>query len=234
MMPDRDGRRDERGMNAQSKAPGRSETASRAATLPLVGSELAFDFTNTASGRGGAGQADHLGAAEHVVAWSRHAKVLTQEDGAAIERMIAGKPALGRDLLRRARELREVIHRIGSAIAHGGQPGAADTDSLARVHAACVARARLTPFRGNFVWSWRPAEGVAEAILGPIALSALTLLAQSDVSRIKQCAGDHCGWLFFDTTKNKQRRWCEMEVCGNRAKQKAHRARLATRAQIGG
>ena len=47
-----------------------------------------------------------------------------------------------------------------------------------------------------------------------------------DVSRIKQCSGDHCGWLFFDTTKNKQRRWCEMDVCGNRAKQKAHRARI--------
>jgi predicted RNA-binding Zn ribbon-like protein len=98
-----------------------------------------------------------------------------------------------------------------------------------------VAAAKLAPFRGNFVWSWRPADGLVEAILGPITLSALTLLVQSDVSRIKQCAGDHCGWLFFDTTKNKQRRWCEMEVCGNRAKQKAHRARLnATRTQLGG
>ena len=52
------------------------------------------------------------------------------------------------------------------------------------------------------------------------ALSALTLLTQADLSRIKQCQGDHCGWLFLDTTKNKSRRWCEMEVCGNRAKQK--------------
>jgi predicted RNA-binding Zn ribbon-like protein len=31
--------------------------------------------------------------------------------------------------------------------------------------------------------------------------------------------------LFFDATKNKRRRWCEMEVCGNRAKQKRRRAR---------
>lgn len=221
-------------MNALSKVPAQTEPASRAATLPLVGSDLAFDFTNTASGRGSAAQTDHLGTPEHVVAWSRHAKVLTPEDGGVVERMIAGRPALGRDLLRRARELREVIYRIGTAIAHGELPESADTDKLARIHAGCVARAKLTPFRGNFVWSWRPADGLTEAILGPIGLSALTLLAQSDVSRIKQCAGDHCGWLFFDTTKNKQRRWCEMEVCGNRAKQKAHRARQATRAQLGG
>jgi predicted RNA-binding Zn ribbon-like protein len=198
----------------------------RAGTLPLIGSDLAFDFTNTASGRDTPLHQDHLQAPEHVITWSRHAKVLTPEDGAAIERLIAGKPSLGRDLLARAHQLREVIYRIGTAIAYGEMPAASDTDALGRIHAACVARARLTPFRGNFVWSWRPTDGFAEAILGPIALSALTLLAQSDVSRIKQCTGDHCGWLFFDTTKNKQRRWCEMEVCGNRAKQKAHRARL--------
>ena len=47
-----------------------------------------------------------------------------------------------------------------------------------------------------------------------------TLLQQADLARVKQCAGEKCGWLFFDATKNKSRRWCEMEVCGNRAKQK--------------
>jgi len=123
--------------------------------------------------------------------------------------MIAGKPSLGRDLLARARQLPRSFYRIGAAIAHGQLPATSDTDTLARIHAVCVARARLTPFRGNFVWSWRPADGFAEAILGPIALSALTMLAQSDVSRIKQCAGDHCGWLVLRRHQDKQRRWCE-------------------------
>jgi predicted RNA-binding Zn ribbon-like protein len=210
------------------------ETPSRAANLPLVGSDLAFDFTNTSSGRSTPAQQEHLRAPEHVIAWSRHAKLLAPEDGETARALIAASPKLGRKLLARALELRETIYRIGSAIAQRDAPPPADTDALARIHAACVASAKLAPFRGNFVWSWRPADGLVEAILGPITLSALTLLVQSDVSRIKQCAGDHCGWLFFDTTKNKQRRWCEMEVCGNRAKQKAHRARLsATRAQLG-
>jgi predicted RNA-binding Zn ribbon-like protein len=210
-----------------------AEVASRAGSLSLIGSDLAFDFTNTASGRGTLHHLDHLRMPEHVLAWARHAKVLTPEDGDIIERAIADSQKLGRELLVRALALREVIYSIGSAIAHGAAPPAADTDALGGIHAACVTHAKLTPFRGNFVWSWRPADGVVETILGPIALSALTLLTQSDVSRIKQCgSGDRCGWLFFDATKNKQRRWCEMEICGNRAKQKAHRARLAaTRAQ---
>jgi predicted RNA-binding Zn ribbon-like protein len=198
---------------------------SRAATLPLVGSELAFDFANTCSGRGGPEQKEHLRAPEHVIAWSRHAKILTPADGAIAAQLLAASPELGAELLNRALALRDTVFRIGSAIAHGDRPDASDTDALARCHAACIARARLTPFQANFVWLWSPREGLVEAVLGPITLSALTMLAQADVSRIKQCSGEHCGWLFFDTTKNKRRRWCEMQVCGNRAKQKAHRAR---------
>jgi predicted RNA-binding Zn ribbon-like protein len=76
-----------------------------------------------------------------------------------------------------------------------------------------------------FIWSWNPRHDVQTAILGPITLSALTLLMETDLSRTKRCAGQECGWLFFDTTKNKRRRWCEMRVCGNRAKVRAARAR---------
>ena len=43
--------------------------------------------------------------------------------------------------------------------------------------------------------------------------------------RIRECGGHACGWLFYDRSKNNRRRWCEMEVCGNRAKQR----RLAAR-----
>src|SRR5262249_26037791 len=108
--------------------------------------------------------------------------------------------------------------RVGVACARGERPRKDDVDALAHAHAACVAGARLAPHEANFAWVWHPEDGIVEAILGPIALSALTTLLQSDLTRVKQCSGEHCGWLFFDTTKNKRRRWCEMEVCGNRAK----------------
>jgi len=78
---------------------------------------------------------------------------------------------------------------------------------------------------GVFIWVWDPRRDIQAAILGPITLSALTLLMEKDLSRTKRCAGQECGWLFFDTTKNKRRRWCEMRVCGNRAKVRAARTR---------
>ena len=61
-------------------------------------------------------------------------------------------------------------------------------------------------------------------MLGPIAASAMAIITQADRARLKQCPGHHCGWLFIDTTKSNNRRWCEMEVCGKRAKQNRRRA----------
>ena len=78
---------------------------------------------------------------------------------------------------------------------------------------------------GSYIWVWDPRRDIQAAILGPITLSALTLLMNKDLLRTKRCAGQECGWLFLDTTKNNRRRWCEMRVCGNRAKVRAARER---------
>jgi predicted RNA-binding Zn ribbon-like protein len=200
---------------------------SRAATLALVGGELAFDLANTASGRGGPRAQDHLRAAEHVVLWARHAGILT-DAGARMLRRLAARPRLAASLLARTRELRALVYEIGTALAGGSAPREAQLDRLARVHAQALARARLAGDAAGFAWRWDVTQAPVEAILGPVTLSAIGLLTRAERARIKQCAGDHCGWLFLDTTKNNRRRWCEMEVCGNRAKQKRLRSRRQT------
>ncbi|HUI18441.1 MAG TPA: CGNR zinc finger domain-containing protein [Alphaproteobacteria bacterium] len=203
--------------------------ASRAGTLPLIGNELALDLANTASGRGSSTYADHLQRAEHVVAWARNAQALSPSDGERLQAILAANPKLAQRLVKRTLELREAVYAIGESIAAKRGAEAAAVEQLKRVHAECLARAKLVPDGATFVWAWDPAEGPIEAVLGPVTLSALTLLTQADLTRIKQCRGDRCGWLFFDTTKNKSRRWCEMEVCGNRAKQRRFHRRRAGR-----
>jgi predicted RNA-binding Zn ribbon-like protein len=47
------------------------------------------------------------------------------------------------------------------------------------------------------------------------------------------CPGEGCGWLFFDASKNRSRRWCAMEDCGNRAKARRHYRRSRARNQSG-
>jgi predicted RNA-binding Zn ribbon-like protein len=65
-----------------------------------------------------------------------------------------------------------------------------------------------------------------ESLLTPIAEAMAKLLAEEDLTDVKACEGPTCTLLFADRTRGRSRRWCSMEVCGNRAKQIAHRHRL--------
>jgi predicted RNA-binding Zn ribbon-like protein len=51
-------------------------------------------------------------------------------------------------------------------------------------------------------------------------------MTSENYQRVGQCADvDGCGWLFVDTSKNHSRRWCDINDCGNRAKQRRYQKR---------
>ena len=63
-----------------------------------------------------------------------------------------------------------------------------------------------------------------------LALATTALDATSlDRSRVRRCGSPRCVLLYYDTTKNRSRRWCDMAVCGNRAKANAHYRRAKHR-----
>jgi predicted RNA-binding Zn ribbon-like protein len=198
---------------------------SRAGSLALVGGNPALDFANTESGRGTEGHQNHLREPGNVAAWAEHAGALLGEDVRRLRAELSAEPELGATLLSRALELRSMIQEVGSAIAEGRAPPEADLSRLSNLHVSYLGRAVLVANGGTCRWRWRVEESPVAATLGPIALAAVKLFTEGDFQRIKQCGGHACGWLFYDSTKNNSRRWCEMEVCGNRAKQK----RLAAR-----
>ncbi|WP_342361576.1 CGNR zinc finger domain-containing protein [Terrarubrum flagellatum] len=197
----------------------------RAGSLDLIGGALALDFANTSSGRGGPQHLDHLRAAADVVVWARHVGAIGEAAAALLEKALAsGDPRLA-ELLPQALALREAIHRVGGAIASKAKPDPADLEILHQAVARAVAGAKLAPSGDGYRWTFESGEPRIESVLGPIALSAVGLLRDGDLSRLKKCGGEHCGWLFFDLTKNKSRRWCEMSVCGNRSKARTRRMR---------
>ena len=57
-----------------------------------------------------------------------------------------------------------------------------------------------------------------ERILAEIARAAGDLLTSDALNRVRQCSNPNCSWLFVDTSRAGRRRWCDMKVCGNRAK----------------
>jgi predicted RNA-binding Zn ribbon-like protein len=67
-----------------------------------------------------------------------------------------------------------------------------------------------------------------DALLYPVAEALAHLVTSADFTDVKHCEGPNCTLHFLDTTRDRRRRWCSMAVCGNRAKQAAHRLRKAT------
>jgi predicted RNA-binding Zn ribbon-like protein len=65
-----------------------------------------------------------------------------------------------------------------------------------------------------------------EALLLPIGEALARFVCTEDFSNVKACEGPACTLLFADHTRGRGRRWCSMALCGNRAKQAAHRHRL--------
>ncbi|HET6807321.1 MAG TPA: ABATE domain-containing protein [Frateuria sp.] len=68
-----------------------------------------------------------------------------------------------------------------------------------------------------------------EALLLPIAEAIARVVCDEDFSYVKACEGPTCTLLFADHTRGRARRWCSMALCGNRAKQAAHRNRRKAR-----
>jgi predicted RNA-binding Zn ribbon-like protein len=65
-----------------------------------------------------------------------------------------------------------------------------------------------------------------EALLLPIGEALAKFLCEEDFSNVRACEGPACTLMFADHTRGRARRWCSMAICGNRAKQAAHRHRL--------
>lgn len=90
-----------------------------------------------------------------------------------------------------------------------------------------VKRDRLRDDPGHGALAWRALRRwrSADSLLLPIARAIGDLICNEDFVQVKACEGAACTLLFLDRTHGHARRWCSMAVCGNRAKQAAHRAR---------
>ncbi|WP_282087196.1 CGNR zinc finger domain-containing protein [Streptomyces tendae] len=115
-----------------------------------------------------------------------------------------------------ARELREAVHAAATAAAtEAPLPVSAVrviNDRSARGGAVAV----LTP-EGERHWRLGPASGVEDA-LGVIAADAISVIAGERDGRLALCASPTCRAAFFDTSRSRTRRWCDMNTCGNREK----------------
>ena len=185
-----------------------------AAELPFVGGHLALDFVNTAEERGHPDADDVLRTPADLRIWGRRAGVLT----AAPPRNADAEELI------RAIAARELLHALLEARIQRTAPARAQLAELSELVAEAYAAAVLTPAAtGGVEWRW-PADDLA-SVRHVAVTSGAELLKSEPNARLKRCPGDHCGWLFLDTSKRGNRRWCSMRECGQEAKDEQRRTR---------
>jgi predicted RNA-binding Zn ribbon-like protein len=133
-----------------------------------------------------------------------------------------------------ARELRESIHLAATAAAIDDALPASAVEVINGCSADGRAAAILT-LEGQRRWRLSSPSRVEDA-LGVIAADAISVIAGERDGRLALCASPTCRAAFFDTSRSRTRRWCDMNTCGNREKKarfKANQRRSERGAQNG-
>jgi predicted RNA-binding Zn ribbon-like protein len=177
----------------------------------FIGGLYCLDFCNTVDHRHQPPEYDLLPDGKTVLDWGR----------------ASGTPGLGGRTapsssaapMARVRKVRDRIYGVLAPLAHAKTPTKAALSAFNELLREASGKSELTRNGGAFQLAC-PAEDPVENILCHAVRSAAELLLANETDRIRECSG--CGWLFYDVTRNRSRRWCNMAVCGNRAKARRH------------
>ena len=116
--------------------------------------------------------------------------------------------------------LRSAIARSAIAASRDEAPAAEDVDVINLF----AATPDIPPaLEGGSRQAGRTRARAGQA-LSAMAREAVGLFDEEQRERVRECAADDCGLVFYDESRSNNRRWCSMKRCGNRAKVRTHRA----------
>jgi predicted RNA-binding Zn ribbon-like protein len=189
-----------------------------------IGGHPALDLCNTVSWRlDPARRIERLVTAQTLVDW--FCTITAWPDHQHLSRQLLDQPESAERCLHLVRWLRAATTRLLDARLGHATMQSDDIDVIAAAWRDALAVAR-TPTELPLTWTIEP---TSPARLGQaIALSVAELVHRPDLSGLRRCDGDGCGWLFLDTTRNHSRRWCDPLDCGNRARVRSYTERHRT------
>jgi predicted RNA-binding Zn ribbon-like protein len=183
-----------------------------------VGNHLATDFVNTVY------DPEHpegsLRSAKDVVAFLAETEALDAAGAAELRRRVAGDEP-SRRFLDRALALRAALTAALAAFEAAKPIPQRALATLNDVLRAGAGYEQLVPHRRRgYEVAYRQTRADLASALVPVARAAAHLLADREAP-VRKCAGEGCVRYFYDDSRTRRRRWCDMAVCGNRAKASA-------------
>jgi predicted RNA-binding Zn ribbon-like protein len=191
----------------------------------FIGERLWLDFVNTDDARRGQ-RVDALRDFEALVRWLAAAQVLDAERAAGMRRRAWQQPAGASAALADARRVRAALRALAERGAQSAEARLYGVGEINRVLGRSAGTRRLEARPdGTFARSFVPVGDAFAGLMIPVVESAADALVLGELARVHRCADPRCPRVFFDGTKNGRRRWCDMALCGNRAKAARHRRR---------
>lgn len=183
--------------------------AAQSRAFSHLGGHVALDLLNTIEWRLDPSQAiEDLPTYEAVLAWSRQAELLTDDERAELRSLAADHPEQARAELGRVIDLRETAY---AAIVEGS---AEAVERLVVRHRTGLRHARLE--RTGSVWTWADQSLALRTPRDRATREILALLTDAGLALLHQCEDVACGWVYLDTSRRRNRRWCAAADCGNR------------------
>jgi predicted RNA-binding Zn ribbon-like protein len=186
----------------------------RTPTFRFIGHYACLDFVNTEANKSGEIK-DLLLNYEDLITWLASAKLFGHSDLTRALEKWRGKPAAAR-VFNEAVTLRNSLSEMASEIVHARSVPRGAVQALNEVIGKPSGTTRLVKTARGFERRFEPDLREPGQMLVPIGESAATLLCSGDLSRVKECSNSGCGAFFYDTSKNRGRRWCTTTGCGNR------------------
>jgi predicted RNA-binding Zn ribbon-like protein len=187
----------------------------------FVGNQLALDFLNTKPVLA-EGPKELLPDVDALIRWLLASGILIGEKGKALARKWSRTPQAAvflRGLLKFRERLRATVIRqeAGGSVSNAF---IAELNSLLKQHPGIIALQRKRN-RLGLATAFKPEQ--PSDVWAPIAIAVAELLSDISPWRVRKCEG--CIVHFLDTSKKGSRRWCSMNICGNKIKVAAYQQR---------
>jgi len=180
---------------------------------------LCLDFVNTLDWHASCNPVETLNEYGDLLEWSTDRGIISADAKDVLRRKGEEKPIEAEAVTEKAREIRESIYQILSDTAHGRPIKIAGLKGFNKALASTLAHSRLALSEGGLRWDWDSHPDKLDSVIWPVVRSAVDLMTSEALKRVGQCADEKgCGWLFWDSSRNRSRRWCAMSDCGNRSK----------------
>ena len=190
----------------------------RAPRFELIAGPVCLDFVNTLDDRYSRKPKELLASYIDLARFGEDTQILHTDHVDRLFALSQEFPRPAQRALEDAIQMREAMYQVFWAIMN---KKAVPPPALLMVNQyiqRAAQHAQLVWVNDHLEWRFDEAREDFDAPIWPIARSAADLLGSEQLGLVRACAADTCQWLFLDTSKNHQRRWCDMKLCGNRAK----------------